>query len=101
MLLVEDDALTRKQAEEALTRRGWNVTAAENGKEAFQWLQLGVPSFDVVVLDLRMPEMSGFEMLERVQDEELNIPPVIVLSAYLDEVARQRCGYFGANYVRK
>ena len=58
------------------------VTAVENGKKAFEMLQINDTSFDLVLLDLYMPEMDGFELLSIMQeDERLKKVPVVVMSA--------------------
>jgi CheY-like chemotaxis protein len=101
MLLVENDKVQREKAATALGNRGWRVDTAKNGKEALAKLRSPRSAYDVIVLDLRMPELSGEEVLERIQDEKLKVPPVIVLSAYLDEASRQKCVYLGAEWLLK
>jgi len=99
MLLVEDDSVQREKTAEALRSREWDVETAANGSEAIEKLRSQGSAYDVVVLDLRMPELSGDEVLERIQDEELQVPPVIVLSAYLDSSGDLKCKYLGAACV--
>ena len=99
MLLVEDDPEQRDDRKKALGARGWLVDTAVNGVEALGKLRAGAPTYDVVVLDLRMPDMSGQEVLEHIQDEQLTVPPIIAFSAYLDDVERQKCRYLGAAWV--
>ena len=62
VLIVEDDQATQELLQKRLTQEGWQVVAASNGREALERLTQGPP--DLVLLDLMMPEMDGFEFLE-------------------------------------
>jgi len=62
VLVVEDDEATQELLQKRLTKEGWQVVAAGNGREALERLTQGPP--DLVLLDLMMPEMDGFEFLE-------------------------------------
>jgi CheY-like chemotaxis protein len=99
MLLVEDDDVQREKTTKVLSNRGWTVETAGNGQEALDKIRSGGSKYDVIVLDLRMPKLTGEEVLERIQDEHLAVPPIIVLSAYLKEFIRHKCFYLGATYV--
>src|ERR1039457_1967121 len=96
ILLVEDNPETREVTTSVLKETGWVVDIAVTGNEALARLRGGSSAYDVVVLDLRMPEMSGEEVLEHLQEEQLRVPPIIALSAYLDETTRQKCRLLGA-----
>ena len=80
ILLVEDDRFQRKAVEAALRERGFAVRTAVDGEEALRVLaEAGCP--DLVLLDLIMPKVSGFEVLRRLkQDPATARVPVIVLS---------------------
>jgi hypothetical protein len=62
VLIVEDNEATQELLQKRLTKEGWQVVAAGNGREALERLTQGPP--DLVLLDLMMPEMDGFEFLE-------------------------------------
>ena len=80
VLLVEDDAATRELVRRTLESRDWRVTEAENGLVALDLLAAATP--DLVLLDLMMPEMDGFEFLSRMrQDERWRELPVVVVTA--------------------
>lgn len=87
MLVVDDDPSIRKMIMAALRRDGYEFLEASNGRDALQLMRDAPP--DVVVLDLMMPILSGWEVLqERQQDELLRTIPVIIVSANRDpEVA--------------
>lgn len=88
-LVVDDDAEARDIASRLLTTQGFDVSTAENGAIAFSKMSEG---FDLVILDLSMPVMDGFEFLSRLDDLELeSTPRIIVYSAmHLDETMRAR-----------
>jgi CheY-like chemotaxis protein len=96
ILLVEDDQYQRK-AEEALLRlRGYDVVIAVDGEEALERLtKLERP--DLIVLDLIMPKLSGFEVLKRIKaDPGSAAIPVIVLSNLSQESDRRQVLEAGA-----
>ena len=64
VLVVDDDAKSRDVLRRTLTKEGWTVAEAANGREALDHLERGRPA--LVLLDLMMPEMDGFEVLERI-----------------------------------
>jgi PAS domain S-box-containing protein len=89
-LVVEDDEDTRRWLHHALEREGWQVSEATNGREALECL--GEAPVDVILLDLMMPEMDGFEFLaERRKSQTLfRIPVIVVTAADLTEDDRRR-----------
>lgn len=78
ILLVEDDAFILKMYQLKMNLEGFEVETAENGKEA---LELAKSQPDIILLDMMMPELDGFGVLEELQkDPELKAIPVIVLT---------------------
>jgi len=84
VLVVEDDLPTREGLRRALEQEGCRVTAAEGGEEALQALQGENP--DLILLDLLMPGMDGFQFIAKLQDREAwaAIPVVVLTSKDLD-----------------
>lgn len=79
ILLAEDDRFLRKAAETMLKRGGFTVTAAADGEEALRLAREAPP--DLLLLDLIMPKMQGFDVLKALKGDEATIGiPVIVLS---------------------
>ncbi len=84
LLVVDDNEINRDLICRQLERQGHTVTAAGNGREAMEIMQ--TRAFDMVLLDIMMPEMSGYQMLQRLKSSDLHRDfPVIVISA-LDEM---------------
>jgi CheY-like chemotaxis protein len=83
VLLVEDDADIREALQDVLEEEGFDVVPASNGKQAIDFLTLNQPQgADLVILDLLMPMVSGWQVLERMtNDPKLSDIPVLVLSA--------------------
>ena len=78
VLVVEDDAEIRKLLGRRLEKEGWAVAEAENGRVALERMAENRP--DLILLDLMMPEMDGFQFLEEVRKQEgwRSIPVVVV-----------------------
>lgn len=101
ILVVDDYVVNRMQLKRSLEQQGHTVALAENGRQALKMLA-SLP-FDVVLLDLLMPELDGFQVLEQMKRDSLQREiPVIVISA-LDEMASiLRCIEMGAtDYLPK
>jgi len=79
ILLAEDDSELRELLNFTLTRAGYLVTCCDNGLALLEHL-LQPQGFDLVISDLRMPALSGIEVLERLQGKQL--PPVICMTAF-------------------
>ena len=80
LMVVEDDPETRVILRRILETRGWVVVEAEHGLRALELLEQTTP--DALLLDLMMPELDGFGVLEAVRaDERFDELPVIVLTA--------------------
>jgi DNA-binding response OmpR family regulator len=79
VLLAEDDRFLRKAAETALKRQGFTVLPAVDGEEALRMARSEAP--DIVLLDLIMPKLQGFEVLRALKaDPATASTPVIILS---------------------
>jgi len=95
ILVVDDDAFNREILSRHLERQGHVVCQAPNGREAFSILSEA--PFDIVVLDVMMPGMNGFQFLEAVrEDERFRDISTIVVSALDDSASMARCLELGA-----
>jgi len=90
VLVVEDDPASREVIKRTLERDGWVVWEAENGRAALDAVRRHVP--DLVLLDLMMPEMDGFEFVShlRSMDAGRSIPVVVVTARELSLEDRKR-----------
>jgi len=90
VLVVEDDAATRDVIKRALERDGWAVSEAENGRRGLLSVARRVP--DLIVLDLMMPEMDGFEFVAELRKSESGrrIPVVVVTAKEIGADDRRR-----------
>ena len=80
ILGVEDDANTRAMMKRTLEKEGWQVAEAENGREAMETVARDPP--DLILLDLMMPELDGFDVVEKLQKhEDWRCIPVVVVTA--------------------
>jgi CheY-like chemotaxis protein len=95
ILVVDDYVLNRMQLKRGLEQQGHTVALAENGRQALEMVEAG--NFDLMLLDILMPEMDGYEVLARLKgDPRRRDLPVIVISA-LDEMDNViRCIAMGA-----
>lgn len=100
LLICDDSNMARKQVMRALPP-GWNVDVsfAANGVEGLEAIRAG--KGEIVFLDLTMPQMDGYEVLEHIRDEGLKTV-VIVISADIQPDARERVLELGAlDFIRK
>ena len=90
ILVVDDDARSRDVISRVLARDGWTACQAENGSVALAQVREAVPT--VILLDLMMPQMDGFEFVEELRrvDEWRRIPIVVVTAHNLDDEDRRR-----------
>ncbi len=97
VLVVDDDADTRLRLRHVLEKHGWSVAEADNGRAALEHVALALPR--VILLDLAMPLMDGFEFIERLRERPgCGTVPVVVLTSLsltMDDRRRLR----GANQV--
>ena len=101
VLVVDDNRMNRLKMTRALDRGDFLISEASGGQEALDLLQSQV--FHLVLLDLLMPEVDGFQVLERMQsDQQLARIPVIMVSAVEENEAVERCLKIGAvDYITK
>lgn len=103
ILVVDDNAVNRMVLTKALEALGHTVMQAEQGQKAIEILRDPRRRFDVVLLDLLMPDMDGYEALAAIRADEGNRDlPVIVISAVDDVASATRCVELGASdYLTK
>ena len=99
LLLVDDDPAILKCFTRVLTLAGFQVTTATTGVQALE--RMGKGTFDVVVTDISMPEMTGTEFLRKVRSLDLDVPVILVTGAPALETAMEAVEYGAFRYLAK
>lgn len=101
VLVVDDNEANRDVLSRRLKRQGHTVAVAENGRQALDMVR--VQAFDLILLDIMMPEMNGYQVLEELKaDPALRHVPVIMISALDDIDSVVKCVELGAeDYLYK
>ena len=95
LLVVDDNRMERLKLLRALQGQGYTVASADNGQLALEMLR--AQSYDLVLLDIGMPGMDGYQVLEAIKgDGDLRDIPVIVVSGFDDIESVQLCMKLGA-----
>lgn len=95
ILLVDDDVFNLKKAQEILLKENYKVAVAKSGLQALHFLERNVP--DLVLLDINMPEMNGFQLMEEIRkNPEFENLPIVFLTADSDSETETKCLELGA-----
>lgn len=100
ILIAEDDPVLRNLYIKKFQLSGYDIRTAEDGEQAWAALQQKKPH--VLILDIHMPKMTGFQVLEKLQQAGRDFP-VIMLSNFADEMSQLRAKELGADdyFVKK
>lgn len=94
ILIIEDDENIREVLQLSLEFEGYEVLTAANGSEGLKKLGLGVNP-NLILLDLMMPIMNGWEFIEKIELDETNKSiPIIVISAFMEKGTHVKCAAF-------
>ncbi|MBF0548993.1 MAG: response regulator, partial [Deltaproteobacteria bacterium] len=103
ILLVEDNPVNLKLASHILKKRGHTLDTARTGLEALEALTKN--SFDLILMDVQMPEMDGLEATRAIREKEKQTGghiPIVAMTAYAMKGDRERCFEAGMDgYVSK
>ncbi len=95
ILLTEDNPVNRVLAQKILQKQGHTVTCANNGREAVQLWEHGAPrKFDIVLMDVQMPEMDGLQATAYIREKEKESGahiPIVAMTAHAMKGDRERC----------
>lgn len=95
IMIVEDDRFLSSLIKARLEKDGFTATQAFDGDEAIKMLRQG--TWDLIVLDLIMPKVSGFEVLEAISlDPQLNKTPIVILSNLAQDSDIEKAKSLGA-----
>jgi CheY-like chemotaxis protein len=104
ILLVEDNAVNQKLAVRLLEKAGYKADVVANGREAIETLEK--VTYDLVLMDVQMPEMNGYEATKVIRDGNSNVRdhnvPIVAMTANAMEGDRERCLEAGmSDYIAK
>jgi len=102
ILLAEDNPVNQKLAKLMLTRAGYKVDVANDGKDAIEQYTTAPERFDVILMDIEMPEMDGFEATRVIRQKGFATVPIIAMTAHAMKGDREKCLEAGMNdYITK
>ena len=100
ILVTEDNELNLKLFVDILKYQNYDVDVAQDGVIAYEKIKKN--PYDLIILDIQLPEMDGFSMLKKLQEENFNLPPVIIASACVMDVDKIRAKQFNVSaYITK
>jgi CheY-like chemotaxis protein len=98
ILVVDDNDINLTLIAKILELEGYQVTAAQNGREAIQSVAQNMP--DLAILDVMMPDMDGYELCRKLRQPPLNdLGPIVLLTAMSSDMERQQALQAGANDI--
>ena len=97
LLLVEDNAINQEVVQFILEDKGARVEIVGDGRQAVDRLKAGATDFDLVLMDVQMPEMDGFEATRLIRSQLGLALPVLALTAGVRDADRERCLESGMN----
>ncbi|GAB4025508.1 hypothetical protein GCM10028773_51350 [Spirosoma koreense] len=95
VLVVEDNLMNQKLVLQVLKRLGYRATVADNGQKALDLLQNN--SFDIILMDIQMPVMDGYETTRRIRSTFKNPIPIIAMTAHALASEQEECLKAGMN----
>jgi len=102
ILLVEDNLVNQKLASMILTKAGYNVKVAGNGRIAVEMFSTRPEEFDTILMDVQMPEMDGYEATRKLRELGFTDIPILAMTANAMKGDRERCLEAGMNdYITK
>lgn len=93
ILIVDDAAFSRRMIRKILQADGYEIVEASNGREGLEITRSQTP--DLILTDILMPDLNGFEFLKILQEQGSKIPAIII-SADIQEASRTQCLELGA-----
>ena len=91
ILLAEDEPVSQKLAQMMLTRAGYQVTVVNNGREAVETFTASPKDYDLIFMDVQMPEMDGLDATRAIREKGFNRIPIVALTASAMSGDRETC----------
>ncbi len=99
ILVIEDDGEMRDLLKDYLKRKGYEVDSADNGSEAFS--DLAEQVFDLIITDVRMPGLSGLDILPGIKKLQPQAPVIVITAFGSDDVCRRAFERGASVYLKK
>jgi len=96
ILIVEDNEMNMKLFSDILTYQKYDIDKAFDGAEAFDKIKNNV--YDLIILDIQLPIMDGFSVLEKLNKEKVKIPKVLIASACAMDSDKAKAKEFGIEH---
>ena len=102
ILLAEDHPVNQKLAKMMLTKAGYKVEVTDNGHKAVEKYTTSPDDFDLIFMDIQMPEMDGMEATQKIRKKGFDTIPIIAMTAHAMKGDRERCLAAGMDdYIAK
>ena len=102
ILLAEDNPVNQKLAKTMLTKAGYQVEVVNNGQEAVEKYTTSPDDFDLIFMDVQMPEMDGMEATKAIREKGFDTIPIVAMTAHAMKGDRERCLEAGMDdYIAK
>jgi CheY-like chemotaxis protein len=99
ILVVDDDPSIRYAIKEGFFTE-YDIKTAESGKKCFRYLESEIP--DLILLDIMMPEINGWEVIRRLKDNEnWKDIPIIIITARTDDVVEKAGNFYADDFIEK
>ncbi|MFQ5744516.1 MAG: response regulator [Acidobacteriota bacterium] len=99
ILVADDESSVREILRRFLEERGFQVETAADGEEALAIIRQG--QTDLLLLDLKMPKLDGLELLQRIEEEGLEVAVITISGAADEETARESLRRGAADFITK
>ncbi|MBQ9150527.1 response regulator [bacterium] len=100
ILIVEDNELNMKLFFDILKYQKYEPIKAMDGLSAYE--KIKTENFDLIILDIQLPKMTGFELLEKLKEDNIKLPPIIIASACAMDSDKQKALDYGIkDYITK
>jgi signal transduction histidine kinase/DNA-binding response OmpR family regulator len=102
ILLAEDNPVNQKLAKTVLTKAGYQVEVANNGQEAVDKYTKAPEAFDLIFMDVQMPQMDGMKATKALRDKGFDTVPIVAMTAHTMKGDREKCLQAGMDdYIPK
>lgn len=100
ILIVEDNELNMKLFFDILTYQNYAVEKSYDGQDAYEKLKIN--TYDLIILDIQLPKLDGFSLIEKLKNENTTLCPIIIVSACAMDLDKQKAANYGINdYLTK